>query len=151
MFNVCMDASVMKQNTEMQLSFLSNGGCSHVVLLCTLQKKTDMWRRDRRGVMCMCRLLFCWRGKYSVNHTVSCGTGKGRALLLMYAFVLVMTYPMENFHHNTEVMSQSTQCGQEAAYNATKEVMDVALAPVKSKSCTRNPTGVGCDKYFGNN
>ena len=66
---------------------------------------------------------------------VSSATGKGRAVLLMYAFVLVMTYPMENFHHNTEVMSQSSLCGQEAAYNATKDVIDVALAPVKSKSC----------------
>ena len=61
--------------------------------------------------------------------------GRGRAVLLMYAFVLIMTYPMENFQHNTEVMSQSALCGQEAAYNATKEVIDVALAPVKSRSC----------------
>ncbi|KAI0233286.1 hypothetical protein LSAT2_016464 [Lamellibrachia satsuma] len=59
-------------------------------------------------------------------------SGKGRAVLLMYAFVLITSYPMENFQHNTRVMSQSSLCGQEAAYNATKEVVDVALAPVRS-------------------
>ncbi|KAL5019782.1 hypothetical protein ScPMuIL_002674 [Solemya velum] len=57
-------------------------------------------------------------------------TGKGRSFLLVYAMILVMNYPMKNFDRNIIVMSESSTCGQQMAYNQTKELVDAALAPM---------------------
>ncbi|CAH1790156.1 unnamed protein product [Owenia fusiformis] len=57
-------------------------------------------------------------------------SSKGRALLLTYVFVLVMTGPVQNFTHNVRIMSESSTCGQEVAYNLTKEVVKESLSPV---------------------
>ena len=59
--------------------------------------------------------------------------GQGRTLLLAYAFLMVLSGPMQNFNNNIHVMSNSATCGQQMTYNVTKEVVDMAMAPVKGK------------------
>ncbi|XP_021355764.1 DC-STAMP domain-containing protein 2-like, partial [Mizuhopecten yessoensis] len=54
----------------------------------------------------------------------------GRYFLLMYVMILVMSYPVKNFNHNIVVMSESSTCGQQMAYNQTKELVDAAVAPI---------------------
>ncbi|CAG2196969.1 unnamed protein product [Mytilus edulis] len=57
-------------------------------------------------------------------------TSKGRTFLLMYAVVLVMNHPVQNFNKNVLVMSDSSTCGQEMAFNQTKEVIEAAFSPM---------------------
>lgn len=48
----------------------------------------------------------------------------------MYAVVLVMNHPVQNFNKNVLVMSDSSTCGQEMAFNQTKEVIEAAFSPM---------------------
>ncbi|XP_052098978.1 DC-STAMP domain-containing protein 2-like [Mytilus californianus] len=57
-------------------------------------------------------------------------TSKGRSFLLMYAVILVMNHPVQNFNKNVLVMSDSSTCGQEMAFNQTREVIEAAFSPM---------------------
>jgi hypothetical protein len=48
----------------------------------------------------------------------------------MYAVILVMTHPVHNFNNNILVMSESATCGQEQAFNQTKELVEAAFSPI---------------------
>ena len=50
--------------------------------------------------------------------------------MLMYIVMLVMTYPVHNYNHNILVMSDSSTCGQEMAYNQTRQLVDAAVSPI---------------------
>nr|KAI8755460.1 DC-STAMP domain-containing protein 2-like [Biomphalaria glabrata] len=59
-------------------------------------------------------------------------SSKGRSILLMYAMVLVLNYPVQNYSHNMVVLSNSTTCGQSLALNATKKLLENAASPLFS-------------------
>ena len=67
--------------------------------------------------------------------------GKGRAFLLLYVVVLVMNYPVKNFNKNVLVMSESATCGQEMAFNQTRELVEAAFSPMAGKSSSQSHTG----------
>ncbi|XP_069113575.1 DC-STAMP domain-containing protein 2-like [Argopecten irradians] len=54
----------------------------------------------------------------------------GRYFLLMYIMILVLSHPVKNFNHNIMIMSNSYTCGQQMAYNQTKQLVDAAVAPI---------------------
>ena len=70
--------------------------------------------------------------KWSLNtvYVNFCVKGKGRTFLIMYAVILVMTHPVQNFNNNILVMSESATCGQEQAFNQTKELVEAAFSPI---------------------
>ncbi|KAK7484477.1 hypothetical protein BaRGS_00024233 [Batillaria attramentaria] len=55
---------------------------------------------------------------------------KGRNFLLMYAAVLVFTYPVANFNTNMQVMANSATCGQELMINETMKLVQFATDPL---------------------
>jgi len=44
--------------------------------------------------------------------------------------IMVLNHPVQNFNHNIVVMSESSTCGQQLAYNQTKELVDAITAPL---------------------
>ncbi|CAG5132396.1 unnamed protein product, partial [Candidula unifasciata] len=57
-------------------------------------------------------------------------SSKGRSFLLVYAMVLVMNFPVKNFSHNMDVMTEAATCGASLAMNETKELLETAAAPL---------------------
>ena len=57
-------------------------------------------------------------------------SSKGRMFLMMYATVLLITYPVLNFNHNVIVLTDSATCGQSLVMNETRELVEMAKAPV---------------------
>ncbi|KAJ8303050.1 hypothetical protein KUTeg_019446 [Tegillarca granosa] len=62
--------------------------------------------------------------------------GNGRSFILLYIMILVMTHPVVNFNRNIMVMSNTATCGQQLAYNQTKELVESATAPLALKKIT---------------
>ncbi|KAL8604456.1 hypothetical protein ACOMHN_042285 [Nucella lapillus] len=57
---------------------------------------------------------------------------KGRSFIMMYAIVLVYSYPAANLSTNLKVMSESTMCGQSLMLNETKKLMEMAKEPLSA-------------------
>lgn len=52
----------------------------------------------------------------------------------MYAVVLVLNHPVQNFNQNILVMTESSTCSQEMAFNQTKQLAEAAMAPLAGNS-----------------
>ncbi|XP_041370273.1 DC-STAMP domain-containing protein 2-like [Gigantopelta aegis] len=57
-------------------------------------------------------------------------SSKGRMFLMMYATVLLINYPVLNFNHNVIVLTDSATCAQSLVMNETRELAELARAPV---------------------
>ncbi|XP_033100608.1 DC-STAMP domain-containing protein 2-like [Anneissia japonica] len=57
-------------------------------------------------------------------------SSKGRTILMAYGFMLVMSGPMANLAINLDIASQSQLCSAQLAANQTKELFELATAPL---------------------
>ncbi|RUS84288.1 hypothetical protein EGW08_007932, partial [Elysia chlorotica] len=59
-------------------------------------------------------------------------SSKGRSFIIMYAMVLILNHPVQDFSHNLEVLTDAATCGQSLALNETKKLAEAAAAPLVS-------------------
>ncbi|XP_071942429.1 DC-STAMP domain-containing protein 2-like [Antedon mediterranea] len=57
-------------------------------------------------------------------------SSKGRSILMAYGFLLVMAGPMANLTENMDIASQSQLCSGQLAANQTRELFEMATAPL---------------------
>ncbi|XP_071826077.1 DC-STAMP domain-containing protein 2-like isoform X2 [Apostichopus japonicus] len=58
--------------------------------------------------------------------------GKGRTMLMMYGFILVLSGPMMNLSHNMDVAGNSIACGSALALNQSHTIFELMTAPLTS-------------------
>ena len=54
-------------------------------------------------------------------------------MLMAYAYILVLSGPADNLTYNMDVATRSQTCGSQLAMNQTKQVFDLATAPMTCK------------------
>ncbi|GFO14708.1 DC-STAMP domain-containing protein 2 [Plakobranchus ocellatus] len=59
-------------------------------------------------------------------------SSKGRSFMIMYAMVLILNHPVQDFSHNLQVLTDSATCGQSKALNETKNLVEAAASPLIS-------------------
>lgn len=59
-------------------------------------------------------------------------SSKGRSFLIMYAMVLILNHPVQDFSHNLNVLTDAATCGQSMALNETKRLVEAAASPLVS-------------------
>lgn len=57
---------------------------------------------------------------------------QGRSFLLVYATVLVFTYPVSNFNRNLMVVADSATCGQSLMLNETQRLLQMVKDPLSA-------------------
>ncbi|KAK3741414.1 hypothetical protein RRG08_011190 [Elysia crispata] len=59
-------------------------------------------------------------------------SSKGRSFIIMYAMVLIVNHPVQDYSHNLTVLTDAATCGQSMALNETRRLVEAATSPLVS-------------------